>query len=754
MTAPMLDGDQPPDPPEHRDFSIISTLHPCHPQHKASLNENEQTSIDKIESHNAPRVSATWTTSSIDLGSSLDEDEIDGRASFIHAYNRLAKKASSRLFCPASGLNHTPTVNHNIQNYGWFSKLFRNVSGYSRGESRNEKVRHKRSVSDIALTLIHSRRDTPKNVELHELIRLTGKSLLRLPRGHAPAELIVPTCIRATAHYLTQNGVNVKGVFRIPGSVRVVNALYTYYCYADKDGDRISGTIRSVSLPGHLRFTVHDVASTFKRFISVLPGGILGSLEVFDAFVAIHSQLRYNPEAGKLKHRNVRARLIALAIGTVQSHYRRELICAVFGLLSYLGRTAEIAKKKAGDGNSLLGPGLMGYSALGIVIGPLLVGDLLSSYSTKMADPSCGLVLSPATPPMSRREKLRKNAKTQNQALPLTVDKIWVANEVATMIIANWKDAVEHISMLEALRPDRKTFRSRQASRHASYRLHLSKSEPLISTDPGPMHSKDSAGRADPPQFDTPTQAPRFRVGLHPNESRNSVSGKLRVRKLRPGRAASSSLSIFESSSPMEVMENCSFDSGVHLRSPFITGKENGGPGDISGMHDRGQPSIRSVPGVGLEPFVLTKAFGKINGNNQSITAGRMRESVTEQRMTDGASESVDADLSDASCSADIDLVQEPTRRRVSRPGDDDSLPTKRRPSEGGEGLTAPDYHHERDNNQKSKHPGYTFDGKADRCQDAIRDGSFVKVDHASSYTTHTPKNPSILRNGRSIEVL
>lgn len=284
---------------------------------------------------------------------------------------------------------------------------------------------------------------------------------------------------------------NAKGVFRIPGSVRVVDALYTYYCYADKDRDRISGTIRSAKLPTHLRLTVHDVASTFKRFLSVLPGGILGSLAVFDAFVAIHSQLRQIPnDNNSMKRRTIRARMIALALGTVQSHLRRELICAVFGLLSYLGQNAEIAMTKEKNGGLPSGPGLMGYSALGIVIGPLLVGDLLSSYSTKMSDPSCGLVLAPATPPMSRREKLRKSAKMQDHAQPLTVDKIWVANEVATMMISNWKETVEHISLLEALRPNLKPFRSIQAHQNQALHLLPSVSEPILVKSPEVMSTR------------------------------------------------------------------------------------------------------------------------------------------------------------------------------------------------------------------------------------------------------------------------
>jgi hypothetical protein len=36
---------------------------------------------------------------------------------------------------------------------------------------------------------------------------------------------------------------------------------------------------------------VHDVASVFKKFLAGLPGGILGKIWLFDAFVSVYSQL-------------------------------------------------------------------------------------------------------------------------------------------------------------------------------------------------------------------------------------------------------------------------------------------------------------------------------------------------------------------------------------------------------------------------------------------------------------------------------
>lgn len=291
--------------------------------------------------------------------------------------------------------------------------------------------------------------------------------------------------IRSATDMALYPAANVGGVFRVPGSVRVVSALYSYYCDADKENAHISTTVRSGSLPTHFNYTIQDVASTFKKFLSTMPGGILGSLKVFDIFVAIHTQVRSDPKHGHA----TRARLIALAVGTVQSHLRRELICAVFGLLSFLGSAAENVTKTDEDGKSTVPFNLMNYEALGIVFGPLLVGDLLSSQTAKLEDPSQGVVLFPVTPPMSKSEKQRKLVEDQLKAQALAVDKIWVANQVAIMILRHWKDAVEYMRGYGALIPNRKAFSSRNSSRRDIFRPSVS--DPALALDQEDTHLSD-----------------------------------------------------------------------------------------------------------------------------------------------------------------------------------------------------------------------------------------------------------------------
>lgn len=308
------------------------------------------------------------------------------------------------------------------------------------------KSRHRRSASDLA-HLIHSRREAPSVLDLQSMVRLSGKSSLYLPSEYAPCALILPTCIRATAQYVAQNA-DTRGIFRIPGSMKVVSALFDYYCHMDKGGGDITGTVRSATLPLHIQYSVHDIASTLKRLLSTLPGGILGSLLLFDSFIAIQSQLHAEPEFPRTNQTKVRARLIALAIGTIESQYRRELICALFGLLSMIGRIAELAPREDDAGLPLPTTDLMGYGALSICFGPLLVGDLLQTYTMKIAALDSGLLVLPPATQQVRRDTRRTRPGSSSKNVQPAVDKILIANRVTEMLISNWRDIVRQMKSL------------------------------------------------------------------------------------------------------------------------------------------------------------------------------------------------------------------------------------------------------------------------------------------------------------------
>jgi hypothetical protein len=267
-------------------------------------------------------------------------------------------------------------------------------------------------------------------------------------------------------------------VFRIPGSVRIINALYAYYC-ADGDVDEISSTISCPNLPSHIKAGTHDVASTFKRLLSGLPGGILGSLSLFDALVAIQSQLNGEAEILKTKQTKLRARLMALAIGTVRSQLRRDLICAVFGLLCLIGRAAEKAPREDEHGRPLPTSDLMGYNALGIVFGPLLVGDLLNSYDMKTATPTPDPASFPVTPPNVTNERRKSTLMEDARPPALSIDKIHVANSITEMLITHWREVVRHMRSLGALRAGQAGPRTRVGLRPSTESFTLRMPHPL-----------------------------------------------------------------------------------------------------------------------------------------------------------------------------------------------------------------------------------------------------------------------------------
>ncbi|KAF5023194.1 hypothetical protein F66182_4748 [Fusarium sp. NRRL 66182] len=415
-----------------------------------------QATIRNITDQGPVYTSNTWTTSSGEHGILSDVDELEDRASFVQEYNRLAKKvnhtlhdrSTAELMVPEWILEGKGLGSPRKQ--GWLYRFLRSSSSHPPTDAKptvSQAPRHKRSVSDLAHSLVHCRRESPKTLDLQSMIRISGKSMFYLPAEHAPSALTLPTCLRATAHYIAQH-ITTRGIFRIPGSIRVVNMLFDYYCCTEHGNADITGTVRSANLPMHVQASVHDVASTFKRLLSVIPGGILGSLSLFDALVAIHSQLQGDPEFPRTKQTKVRARLIALAIATVESQFRRELICAVFGLLSLIGRVAEITPREDEEGRALPTGDLMGYNALGIVFGPLILGDLLGLYSMKLATPKSGLMVLPLKSPKSRQDRNRRKTFETDISGPPTVDKIIIANSITEMLIVNWRDVVRQMKSL------------------------------------------------------------------------------------------------------------------------------------------------------------------------------------------------------------------------------------------------------------------------------------------------------------------
>lgn len=286
----------------------------------------------------------------------------------------------------------------------------------------------------------------------------------------------------SSGKYLTVVGTETRSIFRNPGQSKIVSGIYDHYCPTQEEACTIDTTVSSPNLPSHLNHGVHDVASVFKKFLSGLPGGILGSLTLFDALVAIYSQLYGDTESTRTKLSKLRARMIALAIGTVKSQYRRELVCAVFGVLSLIGRKAETAPREDEWGRPLPTTDLMGYGPLAAVFGPLLVGDLLETYTMRVAHPDNGLILLSPSPPKSRKGRSGRRGKAADEARPRNVeaDKVHVASAITEMVITHWREVVTHLRSLSALRTESDISRAEQCQRQ----LRPSASESFVLRQP------------------------------------------------------------------------------------------------------------------------------------------------------------------------------------------------------------------------------------------------------------------------------
>ncbi|QUC22773.1 uncharacterized protein UV8b_07014 [Ustilaginoidea virens] len=109
---------------------------------------------------------------------------------------------------------------------------------------------------------------------------------------------------------------------------------------------------------------------------------------------------------------------------------------------------AEVAPREDDNGRPLPTADLMGYHSLGIVFGPLLVGDSLDRYTMKVVTPSSGMLLFPLSPPKFRRDRRKSQQADTKASGPPTVDKILVANNITQMLIANWRDVVRQMRSL------------------------------------------------------------------------------------------------------------------------------------------------------------------------------------------------------------------------------------------------------------------------------------------------------------------
>lgn len=326
------------------------------------------------------------------------------------------------------------------------------------------------------------KRDALEGKDLKELGRIQGDSLLFLGPSNVRCNyLLLPTHLVATAQHLVDHGMFISssgfvpllihlalkttGLFQTLGSQNMIESLYTHYASIEED-ESIDQTAQTSRLPMHIVYQcdVHDVASTFKRFLSVLPGGTLGELHLFHSLADIYGHFKDDDalddseldattlDAVKLdllikSKKHCRALLITRAILTVDLKSRRHLICAVFGLLRMVGQNAEAKAAEREIQGRKSEANSMGYEALGNAFGPLLIGDFLK-YNMPRAHPKGKLIVLPISSPKSKKGKGKLPVIDESGFLSLE-EKKQLASSIVEMVVSHWLDVVVFLKMLD-----------------------------------------------------------------------------------------------------------------------------------------------------------------------------------------------------------------------------------------------------------------------------------------------------------------
>jgi len=220
-------------------------------------------------------------------------------------------------------------------------------------------------------------------------------------------------------------------------------------------------------LPSEPEYTLADIASLFKKIIIGLPGGLLGSLELFEALRGIILTWTPDPKLSAAEPTRLRAKMIALAIKSVNSAYRAYLIQAVLGLVACFGFEADkvqAAERVATEGRprqDQSGSELMGYQSLGKVLGPLLLGNLNDSIEVGGVSETHDDSLNARKSAELHQVNTKKSKKQKRNSIPnklekdanLTahVDRANLASEVMYLLLLNWREVVKQLRLLNGL---------------------------------------------------------------------------------------------------------------------------------------------------------------------------------------------------------------------------------------------------------------------------------------------------------------
>jgi len=257
---------------------------------------------------------------------------------------------------------------------------------------------------------------------------------------------------------MTVTGRGAPGIFRIPGQVSVVNALYDHYIsrmkLVDKAADMIQTTVASSELPQDIVVSAHDVASAFKKFLWDIPGGILGSMALFKAFKKIINARIGDNETVEQDAGRKKSQLVALTLLSLKSEQRYALISAIIGLLAFLKQDLQRPTDASTAPPEAPSAECMSSKALGLVFAPILLGNLTEQIELERDDASPLSTSKSESPKRSLFPQRKSDTRTRKGACSLEMvaglERTTSAAQIVEFLVLHWSTVVQQVLIIAA----------------------------------------------------------------------------------------------------------------------------------------------------------------------------------------------------------------------------------------------------------------------------------------------------------------
>ena len=209
------------------------------------------------------------------------------------------------------------------------------------------------------------------------------------------------------------------------------------------------------------------------------PGGLLGSIETFDAIKNVFLKLEPDPALAAEEMNGLRAKLIALTILSISSSHRFNLIQAIFGLFACIGDEAETARRNLDTEQvtTTNSSELMGYHAFGVCLGPLLLGNLIEELeeTSNIVDHHATTDDDASSTPTKKHNSLPQDKLRTPAQFNSAVDCANLTADITQRLLMIWRDVVRQLGALTAKKettskktvPSHSRKASRQSSRHS-----------------------------------------------------------------------------------------------------------------------------------------------------------------------------------------------------------------------------------------------------------------------------------------------